>query len=144
MPSTAEFSPLQRGASFIEFAVPVKTGVKIYAGTLVGVDASGYLVPASAATTKARAVAQETVDNVAGASGAKSALVRTEGFWRVLNSTANPALITHVGATLKIATGLDETVTFSGSGAASAIDAGVLAQLEVDAGVSYCWIKITW
>lgn len=143
MPSTVEFSPLRRGP-FTEFSLPVKAATKILAGTLVGVDASGYVVPASAATTKARGVAAETVDNTGGASGAKAVLVQSDAYFRLKNSAANPVLITHVGATLKIVTGLDETVTFTGSGAASAIDAGPCVSLETDAGAAYVWVKITW
>ena len=143
MPSTVEFSPARRGAPVI-FSAKVKAATKILAGTLVGVDAGGWLVPASAATTKARGVAVETVDNTAGANGALSAEVETDAQYRLQNSAANPATQAHVGATLKVVTGLDETATFSGSGAASAIDAGVCTELETESGANFVWVKVAW
>ncbi|NMZ73400.1 hypothetical protein HBO32_09845 [Pseudomonas nitroreducens] len=49
---------------------PVAANVKIYAGSLVCLDASGNAVPGATSTTlKARGVAQEQVDNTGGAAG---------------------------------------------------------------------------
>lgn len=52
------------------FSDPVAASAKIYAGALVMINATGYLAPGSTATgLKARGVAQEQVDNSAGADG---------------------------------------------------------------------------
>lgn len=49
---------------------PVAATTKIYTGTIVCLNAAGYAVPGSTATTlKARGVAQQQVDNSAGAAG---------------------------------------------------------------------------
>ena len=51
--------------------VPVGAAVKIYAGAMVGINASGYLVPVTAVTTlKAVARAEATIDNLTGSNGA--------------------------------------------------------------------------
>lgn len=59
---------------------PVATGVKIYAGSLVCVNASGYAVPgADTVNFKFAGVAQEQVDNTLGANGAKTVRVKRTG-----------------------------------------------------------------
>ena len=64
------------GVAPFRVAVPVKTLKKIYAGTLVTTDASGYAMPATKATTqKAIGIAQEKADNSAGLSGAINVVV---------------------------------------------------------------------
>lgn len=56
---------------------PVKAGAKIFAGALVALDATGYAVPGSTATTlKAVGRAEATVDNTGGASGDLNVKVR--------------------------------------------------------------------
>lgn len=55
------------------FRDPVGAGAKLYAGGIAVLNATGYAVPGSTATgLKARGVAQEQVDNGAGADGALS------------------------------------------------------------------------
>src|SRR5690242_270047 len=57
------------------------SNVKIYKGANVGVNSSGYLVPMSHATASLKyvGVANETVDNTAGAAGDKSVNVTKSG-----------------------------------------------------------------
>ncbi|OBY58234.1 hypothetical protein [Pseudomonas sp. AU12215] len=53
-----------------QFNDPVAANVKIFAGSLVCLDASGNAVPGSTSTTlKVRGLAQEQVDNTGGAAG---------------------------------------------------------------------------
>jgi hypothetical protein len=58
------------------FAIPVAASTKIYAGSLVCSNATGYAVPgADTAGLLFRGIAQEFVDNSAGADGEKKVLV---------------------------------------------------------------------
>ncbi|MGN7715243.1 hypothetical protein [Agrobacterium radiobacter] len=51
--------------------VPVAAGVKLYAGAMVAISATGFLVPVTAATTlKAAARNAKFVDNTSGGNGA--------------------------------------------------------------------------
>lgn len=64
----------------LERPYPVATGVKIYAGSLVCLNASGYAAPgADTVNFKFIGVAQEQVDNTLGGNGAKKVLVRRTG-----------------------------------------------------------------
>lgn len=66
---------------------PVKAGVKIYAGAMVAIDATGFAVPASTSTTlKVIGRAEHQVDNTTGANGDKR--VRTSAY---IHSWANSA-----------------------------------------------------
>jgi hypothetical protein len=60
-----------------EFNRPVAAATKIYAGSQVALNASGYLVPGSVSTTLiAQGRAEESVDNSAGGNGDVSCKVR--------------------------------------------------------------------
>lgn len=64
----------------VERPYPVATGVKIYAGSMVCLNASGYAAPgADTVSFKFAGIAQEYVDNSAGGNGAKTVLVRRTG-----------------------------------------------------------------
>ena len=64
----------------IEIDFPVATGVKIYAGSLVCANASGYAVPgADTVNFKFIGVSMEQVDNTLGGNGAKSVRLRRTG-----------------------------------------------------------------
>ncbi|MFB0874576.1 MULTISPECIES: hypothetical protein [unclassified Sphingobium] len=72
--------------------------VKVYAGTIVALNASGYLTNGVVATTLVDpCVAQETVDNSGGAAGDLSC--RTEkGVWQFANSSSTDTIgITEIG-----------------------------------------------
>lgn len=61
-----------------KFNHPVAAGVKIYAGALVCLNASGYAVPGStSATLKTVGRAEERVDNSSGSNGAEYIDVET-------------------------------------------------------------------
>ena len=71
-----------------DFVFPVAAASKIYAGALVMLNAAGDAVPASAASALTVAgVAEEQVDNSAGAAGDKTVKVR-KGAFRFENGDA--------------------------------------------------------
>lgn len=66
--------------------LPVAAATKIYAGSIVALDASGNAVPGAAnATLKAVGRAEETVDNSSGSSGDKAIEIK-RGVFRFANS----------------------------------------------------------
>lgn len=70
-----------------DFSRPVAAATIIYAGSMVAIDTDGNLVPASAdATLKVCGVADEYVDNSAGAAGDKSCRVVRGKLYRFGNS----------------------------------------------------------
>jgi hypothetical protein len=72
----------------VQFNDPVAANVKIFAGSLYCLNATGYAVPGSTSTTlKARGRAEETVDNTGGAAGAKSVEGR-RGLFQFANSAS--------------------------------------------------------
>lgn len=74
------------------FAGPVAAAKKIWQGALVALDAAGNVTPGATATTlHGAAVAEETVDNLAGAAGDKSVSMR-RGTFRFDNSAAGDAI----------------------------------------------------
>lgn len=79
--------------------LPVAATTKIYAGTLVALNATGYLVSASnTAGLRVIGRAEADVDNSAGADGDLSADVKISVF-RFDNSGANALTIADIGAT---------------------------------------------
>jgi hypothetical protein len=71
---------------------PVATGVKIYAGSLVCVNASGYAAPgANTVNFKLAGMALEQVDNTLGGNGAKKVLVRRTGEYLFKSSSISQA-----------------------------------------------------
>jgi len=67
---------------------PVAASAVIYAGAMVAINATGYLVPASTSTTlKVVGRAEAEVDNASGADGALSCETRT-GIFQYANSAA--------------------------------------------------------
>ncbi|HQS08726.1 MAG: hypothetical protein B7Y12_02145 [Rhizobiales bacterium 24-66-13] len=79
---------------------PAKAGAKIFAGAMVALDASGWAVPATTATTlKVLGRAERAVDNTAGANGDLTVPVGAD-IYRFNNSASADAIaLTDVGAT---------------------------------------------
>lgn len=76
---------------------PVKDATKIYAGSLVAIQADGHAVPAAdAANLKVVGVAEETVDNSAGADGDKWVKVRYGILARFAASSITQAMVGRV------------------------------------------------
>ena len=68
--------------------LPVDGGSKIFAGSMVALNATGFLIPFAVATTlKSAGRAEQQVDNTLGSDGDLSCRVAT-GIFRFKNSTA--------------------------------------------------------
>ena len=93
----------------VQFSDPVAAATRIFAGSLVCLNASGYAVPGATSTTlKARGVAQEQVDNSAGAAGDLRIETR-RGVFPFANSTSTDEITrADIGATAYIVD--DQTV----------------------------------
>lgn len=95
----------------VEIEYPVAASTKIYAGSLVCKNASGYAVPgADTANFKFLGVAMEQVDNSAGANGDKTVRVRRKGVFRF---GASGMAITDLDAAVYVSD--DQTVAKTGT-----------------------------
>lgn len=102
---TAERSVLRNGSEMAAtppvISLKVKTGIKIYKGSLVATDSTGYAIAGAgiAATgLKIWGIAEATVDNTSGASGALSVNVR-RGIFPFANLGTDALAQTDIGAT---------------------------------------------
>ncbi len=94
---SAERITQRRGEGVI---YPAKcAAVKIYAGSLVGTNSSGYAGPLTASTyaTAVLGVAEETVDNSGGSEGDLSIKVRRGCTFAFDNDGTNAAAQSHIG-----------------------------------------------
>lgn len=124
-------SPIVKGLN-----LPVKASTKIFAGGLLGVDSNGNAHPATTTaggTVRVMGVAQEEVDNSAGAAGAKRVAVR-RGAFSFKNSTAGDAIAAaDVGAIVYAVD--DNTVAKTDGGAGARKAAGACLGLDDDGNV---------
>lgn len=101
---------------------PVAAATKIYAGSLVAVNTSGYAVPASdTAGLKVVGVAEAQADNSAGGNGAKSINVRSPIIARFAASSITQAM---VGQVMYVV----DDQTFDDSPGTNAVKAGRLVE----------------
>lgn len=115
---------------------PVAGSTKIYAGALVCINASGYAVPGSTATTlKARGVAQEYVDNSAGSAGDARVETRRGVFPFVNSASTDEITRADIGANAYIVD--DQTVAKTSATNTRSV-AGVIRDVDSD-GV---WVEI--
>ena len=120
----------------VQYNDPLAANAKIYAGSIVCLDASGNAVPGSTATTlKVRGLAQEQVDNTGGTAGAKRIESR-RGVFQLANS-ASTDLITRaeIGSQCYIVD--DQTVAKTSATNTRSV-AGVVRDVD-DGGV---WVEI--
>jgi hypothetical protein len=104
--------------------------VKIFAGSLVAINAAGYATPGAVATTlKYFGRAEEQVDNSAGAAGDRSVLVRRGQAFKWLNHGADPVVQADLGANCYIVD--DQTVAKTSGGATRSV-AGKVIQVDAD------------
>lgn len=120
----------------IQFSDPVAAAAKIFAGSLVCLDASGNAVPGTpSATLKARGVAQEQVDNTGGAAGAKRIESR-RGLFQFANSASTDQITrAEIGTQCYIVD--DQTVAKTSATNTRSV-AGVVRDVD-DGGV---WVEI--
>lgn len=82
-----------------ELAIPVKAATKIYGGSMVATDATGYAVPAATATgLRVWGVAEDTVDNTSGASGDVFIRVRRGAFNMNVGTSGDALAQADIGA----------------------------------------------
>ena len=90
-PATAERNTDRK--DFGHKAYPVMTNVRIFKGTLVAINATGFAVPATnAANQRVVGVADHGANNNPGASGALQVVVR-EGLYRFVASSITQAMV---------------------------------------------------
>lgn len=110
--------------------VPVAANVKIYAGSLVTANASGYAAPgAVAATLTYLGRAEEQVDNTGGADGAKAVNIRRKKAFKWKNHGADAIVQADLGKTCYIVD--DETVAKT-DGTATRSAAGKVVGIDSD------------
>jgi hypothetical protein len=119
----------------IEIEFPVAANTKIYAGSLVCGNTSGYAVPAAdTAGLKLLGVSLEQEDNTGGANGAKTVRLRRTG-----NFLFDAASITQamVGTAMYV---VDDHTIDDASGPANDVRVGILVKYVSD---TKGWIDIT-
>lgn len=116
-------------------SVPVAAGKKIYAGSLVAANASGYATPGAAATTLTYlGRAEAFVDNTGGADGDQDVLVRRKLAFKFANSATDPVTQASLGTACYIED--DETVAKT-DGTGTLSQAGIVIAVD-DNGV---WVE---
>lgn len=120
----------------VQFNDPVAASTRIYAGSLMCLDASGNAVPGSTSTTlTARGVPQEQVDNSAGAAGDLRIESRRGVFPFANSAAADEITRADIGANAYI---VDDQTVAKTDGTATRSVAGVIRDVDSD-GV---WIEI--
>ena len=106
------------------------SNVAIYKGALVGVNASGYLVPMAHGTANLKfvGIANESVDNSAGSAGAKSMNVTKAGSFVFAPQSGFSPAITDLGKELFAVT--DNNLQSSTTGLTSQYKVGTMVALE--------------
>ena len=120
----------------VQYSDPVAAATRIFAGSLMCLNAAGYAVPGSTATTlKARGVAQEQVDNSAGAAGDLHIESRRGVFPFANSAAADEVTRADIGSNAYI---VDDQTVAKTNGTATRSVAGVIRDVD-SAGV---WIEI--
>ena len=110
--------------------VPVAAGKKIYAGSLVVANATGYAEPGSTATTlTAHGRAESRVDNNGGANGAKTIVVARKRAFKFANLASD--LVSQAGLGKDCFIADDQTVAKTNGGTTRSI-AGQVLGVEAD------------
>ncbi len=103
-------------------ALPVAAATHLYAGSAVGLNIAGYLVPMSAdPTLRCVGVCEEEVDNSAGVAGALNANKVRRGAWRFANNTSTEAIVAGDVGRLCYALDDDTATRTSGGGTRPAL-----------------------
>lgn len=110
--------------------LPVAASKKIFAGSLVAANSTGYVTPGETATTLIYlGRAEEQVDNSTGAAGAKTINVRKKKAFKWKNSGADAVVQADLGKNCYIVD--DETVAKT-SGTSTRSVAGVVVKVDTD------------
>lgn len=120
----------------VQFNDPVAASTRIFAGSLVCLNAAGNAVPGSTSTTlTARGVAQEHVDNRDGAAGARRIETRRGTFPFANSADTDEITRADIGAVAYI---VDDQTVAKTHATNTRSEAGVIADVD-DAGV---WVTI--
>lgn len=126
--ATAAVDTPEKPGNFFANKLPLAADTVIYAGTLVGLNASGQALPADdAAAIKIAGRAEETVDNTDGSAGDLTILVK-RGVFRFANSGSAAIAAAHVGEVCFV----EDDNTVANSGAGASVPAGIVAGLDDD------------
>lgn len=119
----------------IELDFPVAANTKIYAGSLVCANSTGYAVPAAdTAGLKFAGVALEQADNIGAANGALTVRLRRSGAFQFDAASITQAM---VGTAMYI---VDDHTMDDASGPTNDIRIGVLVKYVAD---TQGWVDIT-
>ena len=119
----------------IEIDFPVAANIKIYAGSLVCANTTGYAVPAAdTAGLKFAGVALEQADNTGGANGAKTVRLRRSGVFEFDAASITQAM---VGTAVYI---VDDHTMDDATGPTNDIRIGILVKYVAD---TIGWVDIT-
>lgn len=128
MPLTASRNTPYKPGDLLPF--PVAAGAKLFAGALTALNAAGFAVPGSAATTLTYVGrSEEYVDNTSGADATKTVLVRRRVAFKWLNSGADPVAQADVGKVVYI---VDDQTVAKTNGAGTRSAGGKLLGIEAD------------
>lgn len=111
-----------------QLAVPAAAGIKLFAGGIVCLNATGYATKgATSSTLKAVGVATEQVDNTSGADGSNMVPVE-RGTWRFANSAGGDAItLANYGTSCYVVD--DQTVALTSGGGTRSV-AGVIRDVD--------------
>jgi hypothetical protein len=119
----------------IEIEFPVAANIKIYAGSLVCANTSGYALPAAdTAGLRFLGVALEQADNTGGANGAKSVRLRRSGAFEFDAASITQAM---VGTAMYV---VDDHTIDDAAGPVNDIRIGILVKYVAD---TKGWVDIT-
>lgn len=113
----------------VQLPVGVKANAVIYQGALVGLDATGFLVPAQSAVS-ILGRAEQAIDATGAADGALSCEVRF-GVFKWNNSSAGDAIAAANAHQICFAVD-DQTVALTDGGTGARPEAGVIMQVDAD------------
>jgi hypothetical protein len=128
MPLTASRNTPHKDGDLLAFQVAAAT--KIFGGSLVCLNAAGFLVPGSVSTTLTYVGrADDFCDNTGGADGTKSAYVRRHKAFKFLNSGADPVAQADLGKTVYV---VDDQTVAKTNGVGTRSAAGRLVGIDPD------------
>lgn len=123
----ADRSTLQKPGEVL--VLPMAAAVKIYAGSLVAIDAAGNAQPGATATgLKVVGRAEEQVDNSSGAAGGQKVTIR-RGVFKFENDPSDPVT---VAALLEDCYIVDDQMVAATNGSSTRSRAGQVIQIDSD------------
>ncbi|MEZ0326274.1 MAG: hypothetical protein ACAH95_10240 [Fimbriimonas sp.] len=127
MPLTTPFETYEKPGLVVSYKL---SNVKVYKGAMVGVNASGYVIPMAhgTASLKFLGVANETVDNSAGSAGDKSINVTKSGSFVMKAVSGYVPAIADIGK--EVYANSDFEVQIATAGLTNQYKVGTIASVE--------------